>query len=217
MGTKKALTLIAAGTIISATAQTNAAITYVDIDATNTVGDTGDAAFATVTDGTSDAWEVRAPFGNAGELLQSTDEDSPVLRTTIGGLTAGVSYNIHVLFWGVAQNEDDNFWQASAGFLSDLSDQTVYNEANGAVVSMASDFSNAPLVAEGNRVLLRDLVGVAVADSNGEIAVYLDDVVPQGGRDRTWLDGVGYEVVPEPSSLALLGLGGLAMLHRRRH
>jgi hypothetical protein len=42
------------------------------------------------------------------------------------------------------------------------------------------------------------------------------DGTTSGGTDRTWYDGVGYEVVPEPSSMALLGLGGLALILRRR-
>lgn len=216
IGTNKVLTVLAASMAMGIGVSANAAITYVDIDATNTVGNDGDVAYATVTDGSSDAWTIRTVFGNAGEILQSTNEDSATLRTTIGGLTAGTSYDIYVLFWTGDATNTSNVWEVSAGLESDLSDQQVYTQTDTAVQAALSDFDGPVLVAEGDRVLMRDKVGVAVADINGEIAVYVDDVVPQGGGDRTWVDGVGYEAVPEPSSLALMGLGGLAMLRRRR-
>ena len=61
--------------------------------------------------------------------------------------------------------------------------------------------------------------------SGGELVVFVSSqneligTTPPSGiqRDeRAWFEGIGFEVVPEPSSLALLGLGGLALLNRRR-
>lgn len=43
-----------------------------------------------------------------------------------------------------------------------------------------------------------------------------DDVSGSGSRDEFALDDVSVDAVPEPSSTALLGLGGLALLLRRR-
>ncbi|MEJ6778047.1 MAG: PEP-CTERM sorting domain-containing protein [Akkermansiaceae bacterium] len=43
-----------------------------------------------------------------------------------------------------------------------------------------------------------------------------DDESGSGSRDEFALDDVSIDVVPEPSSTALLGLGGLALLARRR-
>ena len=57
-------------------------------------------------------------------------------------------------------------------------------------------------------------VGTTSAGGAGTIDVYIDD--NPGNDDRTWYDGVSYEAVPEPGSLALLGLGGLCVLQRRR-
>ena len=56
-------------------------------------------------------------------------------------------------------------------------------------------------------------MGTIAADANGEIIVYVHS---SGGVQRTWYDGVAYTEVPEPAMLALLGLGGMLSLVRRR-
>jgi hypothetical protein len=58
-------------------------------------------------------------------------------------------------------------------------------------------------------------------ESNGsdDIIVQMDaTVIGTGGNTGGWYgyNGMEIDVIPEPSSLALLGLGGLALLRRRR-
>jgi hypothetical protein len=47
-------------------------------------------------------------------------------------------------------------------------------------------------------------------------SVYIDDGPAANSNERTWYDGVGYSLVPEPSSFALLGCAAAAFLARRR-
>ena len=42
------------------------------------------------------------------------------------------------------------------------------------------------------------------------------NLLGNGRLNPTWFDGVGYKLVPEPSSTIMLGLGGLALILRRR-
>ena len=61
-------------------------------------------------------------------------------------------------------------------------------------------------------------IGNWTANGSGQLTLYVGEgavnIVHSGAR--TMMDGVVVTLVPEPSTLALLGLGGLALLIRRR-
>ena len=61
-------------------------------------------------------------------------------------------------------------------------------------------------------------IGNWTADGSGQITLFLGEGAVNTFLNgaRTQLDGVAVTLVPEPSTLALLGLGGLALLIRRR-
>lgn len=68
------------------------------------------------------------------------------------------------------------------------------------------------VITESARFLWQASLGTAVADANGQAKVYIDDYVLSGGgppagpqsvNNRTWFDGVGFEVVPEPTALVM--------------
>ena len=44
----------------------------------------------------------------------------------------------------------------------------------------------------------------------------VNDLVRPTGEDRTWYDGVAFEVVPEPSVGLLSLLGAVGLMRRRR-
>ena len=69
----------------------------------------------------------------------------------------------------------------------------------------------------GERRLYAVYLGETTLSGATEIDVYVDMLIEgKSSETRTWYDGVGYEAVPEPSSTALLGLGGLSLILRRR-
>jgi hypothetical protein len=94
----------------------------------------------------------------------------------------------------------------------------------GSVLAGTSTQAGKTVINEGNRFLWQALLGTAVADSNGEAQVYIENYVLSGGtppagpvhvNNRTWYDGVGFEFVPEPSALVIMLFGMPALLFRR--
>jgi hypothetical protein len=78
-------------------------------------------------------------------------------------------------------------------------------------------FTSNVQIANGNRRLYQAYLGAANADGSGEISVYVDDGPAADSNQRTWYDGVGYQLVPEPTAVALLSLGfGILLIGRRR-
>ena len=224
-------------TMLALSGGAHAAITYVDATTGNTTLANGSTFTPTsyVTTGspnsnTDNQWSTRTIFGNNGAVFTTNDsnanpgEDAPTLRTTISGLNAGESYEVFVYFWGSAATGNGQ-WDIQAG--ATVGSMSTYNNLNatslgdgyvsdGTVYNTIS-FNNASpgvMVEEGNRDLFQASLGVLVADGSGFIQVFIDD--NPGNDDRTWYDGVGYEIVPEPSSALLAGIGLLGLLRCRR-
>ena len=169
-------------------------------------------------------WGLRA-FGTGNTIYESSGvasgtEDSPEIYTILSGLTPGLPYHVWVNFYDVTANNIEN-WPIRAGFSSGNLTLFAYGGDGGAGLLNATpaalantlSYVNPPKFDDGgNRNLLAGYLGQAVADAQGEIRVYVDDLPSTiGANNRTWYDGLSYELVPEPSALAL-GLVGLAAL-----
>ncbi|NWK54527.1 PEP-CTERM sorting domain-containing protein [Verrucomicrobiaceae bacterium N1E253] len=169
---------------------------------------------------TNALWRQRDGFGESSiTVLESWegagDEDVPVLTQVITGLTNGASYDVYVNYvrFGASGGDPDGDRGGIRGSL-DNSTFTSFNAATGTAGSVG--YSELTGFSNSDRVGLRGYLGTAVANASGEIQVYVDDSDDNSLEERVWYDGASYELVPEPSSTALLGLGGLALMIRRR-
>lgn len=179
--------------------------------------------------------------GNGGDR-----GNAPVLRVTVPGLTPGALYSTYAFFWD-ASGSNSWRGRANNTGATDLSGNLIgnyfadYNPASApdlpfTELTFDADpdnpgpittddganenggyFSNTVLVRESDRYMLQAELGVSVANASGEVYIYVDDG-PSRNIDRTWFDGVGVELIPEPSSVTLvvLGLLGLAGGIRKR-
>lgn len=233
-----------AGLAISVTTS-QAAISYVDAqEGVNTFATGGSLADESWVDSTSNTsgvdnanWVKRSggtpgwTEHNGGDVIQGLVD--PLAGNTLGEITTQVTgladgnYDVWVFFWEQTVSGTQN-WVIDAGLTS--GSLTSYSSSAGSVVGTDSitpvaastlSFSNSPAVlgAGGNQSMYGINLGQVAVTGGADINVYVDKIFGNTSNNRTIYDGIGYELVspiPEPSSTALLGLGGLALVLRRR-
>lgn len=221
-----ASTVVVSGTVAGNVSATNGATLQIGgtgitgvrqtvyVDATHgAVGNTTLSSGGTFTPTTNPDWQIRSVFGNGGVVYQG-GADSPTaaaeLRTTIGGLVPGRSYQCYVNFWDASGSA----WRILAGGTSGRlklfdSPRTSIAGATDGLDPTKLGYGTLPMTSESNRMLWAGDLGRLVADAQGRIAIFVDDTGTVDGDDRTWFDGVSY--VSDPigysgqSSLAVQG------------
>lgn len=181
----------------------HAGLTYVDATdgpGGNTTLADGSQLDANDTTGAT-TWRQRddPAFGSHGTVFEGV-EPSPLIRTTITGLTPGGGYRVHAHFWDPVSIFED--WNIRAGFSSG-SLTTFSREAGALAGSIAAPLANTltystPPTLFGpvsNRDNLAAPLGTTTADANGEIRVWIDDTGSADVNLRTWYDGVSFEPV----------------------
>jgi hypothetical protein len=171
-------------------------------------------------------WNYRdegSAFGGFATIYESIQENSPELQVRItSGLTPGSSYDIYTAYWSDGAN-----WGVRAGLTSSPGANPVFNRTGGAgttagifagsalwatlpddnpenTVDNPSPFINTTDVAgtsnpPATQQMFLGLVGTQVADANGDIFVYIDDIGDLTDINvRSWFDGLAYVAAGEP-------------------
>ncbi|MCP5538165.1 MAG: PEP-CTERM sorting domain-containing protein [Akkermansiaceae bacterium] len=212
--------------------QASAAITYVDVDPTNggnTTLTTGGAITLGGNSGTDNNWRNRTDAGLLSNVLEastgsaSNTENVPILRTTISGLTDGQTYQIYG-YWhsssawdvrlGLAEGSLTPYGGTSGNPGTAIANPNTYF-ANGGALGLPTSYAT----------LRESYLGTATATGGGIIYAFVDDI-PNGetgagtngssGQGRTFFDGFGYQLVPEPSTVSMGAVALLALATRRR-
>lgn len=216
------------------------AITYVDAVA-NTTGADGNTTINgalvtgsnTGTTSSDDLWRIRAVTEAAGGALWESDTTTPAEGTSplITSISLGPgAYNLYGVFRD--QPGTESYWDAA--FSLDGVNFTAFDYRHLKVkkaLADGSEFTNpgimGDIAAVGGAIYFADIGQVTLA-SPTLVSIYIQgpeqDLTgaspPQTGNtgQRTWYEGVGFELVPEPSGLTLTvcGLIGLVAA-RRRH
>lgn len=159
--------------------------------------------------GADNNWEERTGFASGGNIFESggeTAENAPEIRTTLTGLEPGAAYSIYVHFWDGSGSDPD--WNIRAGFSSNPDANPLFANPGDAadigatpgVLASTLTYDVPPTVfVEADRTMYAGLVGTAIANEAGEIAVYIDDLPSSiGPNNRTWYDGLSYWRVIDP-------------------
>ncbi|MDA8991850.1 PEP-CTERM sorting domain-containing protein [Akkermansiaceae bacterium] len=148
-----------------------------------------DGAGAFLPASAASAWDVNAKLSTdaAYTAFDSTAAGSSFIVTTDGGLVGA---------------------SATSGGYTDLT----ISELTGANVlgQAADDYTDSY---DGNRALFG---GALPTLATGATSYSIDIQAGTFNGQRSWYDGIGVEVVPEPSSALLIGLCGIFGLRRRR-
>lgn len=149
---------------------------------------------------------VYSSFGNG-----ATDNTALTVTTTVSGLDSN-TYNIYAIY--LAVNEAN---VADGGIAAALSGDTLVDYpdvagATGGADAISLGVTGDDPIWEAYAVQIGTVTGTGFAVDAG----LLSSTDSGSGIQRNVYIGVGYQIVPEPGSLALLGLGGLTMLRRRR-
>jgi hypothetical protein len=229
-----------AGCLVAASlaAHASAAITYVDA----TDGAAGNTAVAPSAGGgvftpsgalnnqgpASDGlWDVRG-FGNGTTIYQNVGtgantDNAQRLVTSVSGLASG-TYNVYAYFW----SDNSPTWRLRADLVdTSPGDLPLYQPGGagvtqfytGADATVLSDtlapnpFTTSVMIAEGNRRFYQATLGQATGTG---FSVYIDDGPATVFNERTWYEGIGYELIPEPAGATLLSIAGIGAAAARR-
>jgi hypothetical protein len=136
--------------------------------------------------------------GTAFEGNNTLDEfPDAYLITTITGLVSGTQYEVGIIYVG----RSDSGWQWNADVTFDTnSTWNSYYYGDGVSTVVTNNGGSNPY-------RMQAIFGTNTANGSGEIDVYVARHEYGVAEDRLRYDGLTYEVIPEPATIGLLGLG----------
>jgi len=195
-----------AATLITPTSVTASAVTTEFFPASNLINSSGLPSAPTIGDyatmsqtGTSDvsrAWVTNDPGAGGGDYFLD-GPGNPVMTFDLGSALDLTDF----VYWGYNNGGTGN--EASDFTLTFSTDNVSFGS------SVAFDQSGSPMGLGAPATL-------SLGSTINAQYVRVEMTDNQGGIDRVGLGEVRFIAVPEPSSAALLGLGGLALILRRR-
>ena len=133
-----------------------------------------------------------------------------VFFIAVGEYTSGINNSEFPIRAGISSNPGAN--QTFAQVVSDNMPNDTIAGTDVGTLSFANTFTGS-----ASRPNLAGLLVETITVTDGTLSIYVDDLHAVNDSDeRTWYAGIGYELVPEPSSALLGALGAIALLVRRR-
>ena len=151
----------------------------------------------------------------------SDNQNSNAPNITLGG-TATDRANLNTLLdvWNIGQNPpllisvalpNGTYKIQYLVGVSGSRDNEIFNTTDGANISLGAWSSHSPSTGNKNYLITGEIVV-----TSGTLSLAVDEGTVAGGDNRPVVSGLIISQVPEPGSLALLGLGGLLIARRRR-
>ena len=146
--------------------------------------------------------------GDTFLLSQLTSDDVTVaanaLHIQITGLAASTTYSVDV---SISQQASYNGGPRQTNYVADYS----YTSAADAVSGSSLQFDDGDYVSDAGGIYDYDMASVT-SSASGVVDIWFGDMGGTGG----WMGVDQLTLVPEPATMALLGLGSLVMLRRKK-
>jgi len=175
-------------------------------------------------------WTFLGVEDSSGDLLQNMEFETDIAGWTTGAVDPLGTWDVQ---WSEDYGGSARMYVSGAPAQTNISQETQIAIMPGDQLTVnvfhsdMGNFSNWALIVEpgDSQVLIYGAAGSEGIDSltwtadqyydPGALITVSCSVWP--GESTTWVDSLTYTPVPEPCTLSLLALGGIALLRRRKH